>query len=1266
VTAGAVQLRDNPTISSGDTALYKVYKNNNLIRLDTLMENRNLVIDTQIIVAKDDSIKIEIAALHSDSIQWDAVSSFPTVDLTPNAGDTLIKDILHYDFVPKLLINNAFCDVYHSLFGPLYRGWGQFAFLNDSNDMKNSPIVLDQLIVPDYQAYSVACNDPLPTVTDTSYNGVSTSLSGRYNPVAGGIRHVAMTANATTKGWMGFGNTTHVMQSEMSNVRKIATTLPQGLDPSLMEDMDSPIPQTLSGGNANFVEKESEAKPLNGGITLASIVGINNSGTSNNVTLDYLDINGDRYPDVVSRNSVQYSMPWGGLGGFISFDNTSTESNSSAKGLSFGMEYPDTKRITGNAPRNAKFTTASNSLSGTYAKDKTVKGWLDVNGDGLPDRVYANGKVALNIGYGFLPAENWGMGLLRKGESTSSSLSNSVIGCNIFNVQDGSIRGGIGISLSRNSSTTVYQDINGDGLPDCIVENGGIYVSFNKGDGTWTTPTLLPNVGNISKGENYSENISAGVTAGFTLLLAKITGSLNASGGHSFNRETATLTDINGDGLPDYVTSDAENVMRVRYNQGGKANLLKRVTNFTGSGFTVDYTLTPPTYDNPQRQWVMAQTVTFDSFAVQRGSKLKTTYEYRNARYDRYERMSYGFDSVITRQHDTLGNVYRCYIDGYNNRNFMKHGQKVSDMITDGSGRPYVENLYQSKLQDLNNPVVIYDNPDCPVEAFPFVDAEITNYYEGSALPTITTARSYTYDNYKNVISYLDRGDISRPDDDITVNFMYHIDTATNLISLPTEQMVLDQTSNLLRHRKMQYDILGRPIHLDIMGEADYSTISMTYDGYGNIASVLMPENATGQRYARYYTYDPVLNTYPTKVSNSFGEACTFEYDYSRGLCTKQTDPNGNSIETEYDWLWRPVKVTAPQELADGARYTLKIRYSPARWYGYVRADHSSAISMRYDPQNPTDSIVSVAICDGWGRALQTKTEYNTYGSVVSGRCVYDLFGRVSTQYHPFFGNAADSTYDPYFDPNTATTTSYDVLDRKTAILRPDGHGQGWVYGFQNHNGMRFATAVTDANNNTTVSYADVRGNTLKVEAPENATTLFEYDALGRTTETIDPDGFVTTYSYDLRGRLTSTAHPDKGTTTLTYDKAGNLTHKSTQKLANQGVDIEYVYDYNRLAEVRYPLLPQNNITYTYGNIYNTGTNACGRLLRVDDGTGYQTFAYDRLGNVAENTRTIALPFEDSVYNFRMLFEYDSWNRIQRIVYPDSEVVSYSYNTDGE
>ncbi|MBR5028740.1 MAG: hypothetical protein IKX51_05940, partial [Bacteroidales bacterium] len=223
VTAGTIRLKDNPTITSGDTALYKVYKNNTLARLDTLRFNRNVVIDTQMTVAKDDSIKIEIAALHSDSIQWDAVTSYPTIDFTPNTGDTLIKEPVHYDFVPKLLINRMLSDVHHSLFGPLYRGWGQFAYYNDSTDAPNSPILFDQLIVPDYQNFANTANDPLPTLNDTSYNAVSTSLANSYNPVTSGGRHVAMTANAITQGWTGFGNTTHVIGLKMSNVRRIAT-----------------------------------------------------------------------------------------------------------------------------------------------------------------------------------------------------------------------------------------------------------------------------------------------------------------------------------------------------------------------------------------------------------------------------------------------------------------------------------------------------------------------------------------------------------------------------------------------------------------------------------------------------------------------------------------------------------------------------------------------------------------------------------------------------------------------------------------------------------------------------------------------------------------------------------------------------------------------------------------------------------------------------------------------------------------------------------
>ena len=53
------------------------------------------------------------------------------------------------------------------------------------------------------------------------------------------------------------------------------------------------------------------------------------------------------------------------------------------------------------------------------------------------------------------------------------------------------------------------------------------------------------------------------------------------------------------------------------------------------------------------------------------------------------------------------------------------------------------------------------------------------------------------------------------------------------------------------------------------------------------------------------------------------------------------------------------------------------------------------------------------------------------------------------------------------------------------------------------------------------------------------------------------------------------------------------------------------------------------------------------------------------LGEVIENIRTFALPFENQTYTFAMQYKYDSWNRIQEMTYPDGERVRYGYNLGG-
>jgi len=53
------------------------------------------------------------------------------------------------------------------------------------------------------------------------------------------------------------------------------------------------------------------------------------------------------------------------------------------------------------------------------------------------------------------------------------------------------------------------------------------------------------------------------------------------------------------------------------------------------------------------------------------------------------------------------------------------------------------------------------------------------------------------------------------------------------------------------------------------------------------------------------------------------------------------------------------------------------------------------------------------------------------------------------------------------------------------------------------------------------------------------------------------------------------------------------------------------------------------------------------------------------LGEVIENIRTFVVPGGDD-YTFAMNFEYDSWNRIKSMTYPDGEVVDYDYDIAGQ
>ena len=123
------------------------------------------------------------------------------------------------------------------------------------------------------------------------------------------------------------------------------------------------------------------------------------------------------------------------------------------------------------------------SISGGESSDSQESSYLDLNGDGLPDRINDSGEVAFNIGYGFTDyakMENY-----KVVESSSGTVSGSVGGSgsigkdemagwkNLKNNKGSSNKSfsvnlGAGLTMTTTSTKTIYQDLNGDGLPDRI------------------------------------------------------------------------------------------------------------------------------------------------------------------------------------------------------------------------------------------------------------------------------------------------------------------------------------------------------------------------------------------------------------------------------------------------------------------------------------------------------------------------------------------------------------------------------------------------------------------------------------------------------------------------------------------------------------------------------------------------------------------------------------------------------------------------------
>ncbi|MFF0264376.1 SpvB/TcaC N-terminal domain-containing protein [Kribbella sp. NPDC004536] len=1272
----------------------------------------------------------ELAGKGSFTIINGQVRSEPgTITVTANGGDTLFydyslggEDTAAVAALSPLITSHVVTDTLggpnaprpsalhvkaldNAAFAQPYRGWGVIGY-NAHGDRAESAINEGDLAITSDWV------DQLPDSVDPDGQADDFSHDPQVTPPPA----VPFTAALKDHRWQA-GNDSWATADGASSSRLGATSLDDA-GSSGVSATDIAIPR----------KAKSDGLSKTGGVEAGASVALSvSSGNSPNLT-DFLDMNGDGFPDVVTPNGIQYTDPTGGLGtteldatapGGLP-DGTARSSRNTARTLSPGA--PSVTIVNGRdkaAPDGHSSANTSQAgdgmialgLGGSFGQTTADARFdlIDVNGDSLPDRVYGTsqtvdpglrGKVALNLGYRFADPETWpGAGQVNAGNGEDDGLN---LG---FNTDFYGFAGGASLSWGTTFTKATLADLNGDGLADRVLQashaGDPIQVAFNTGT-SFADPVPFTGAlnGEIARDTNATFGHGAYFTLGFGIPFVGGFAVFNPGQENTDGRSRSeqALRDINGDGLVDHLSSTSDGQLTVAQNTTGRTNLLKQVTLPLGQGSSrattaFDYSRDGNTADQPQSKWVLSKLTSTDGHPGDGAEISETTYTYSGGVYDRKEREFRGYAQVAASQHNTVATgdpVYRSTTTSYRTDSYYTKGLPVSMVTVDASGHKFTQTDTAYTVRDINNANGTADLNSTTATLFPFASRSDQSFFEGQTSAGKATYSTADYDSNGNEISSLAAGEPGTADD-VTSTTAYTTCPTTGITEASDAKTVVGGI--VKRHTHSDVDCATgeitetRSYLLDARGvDGAAATTDATYypdtDPLrgGNLKTVTDPANKIGQRATTTYDYDTVVGNYPETVTDQFGYVSTSTHDYRFGVELTSTDINHQTIRNTYDSLGRLTSTTAPQEAAAG-RTTIAFEYHPEAVIPYAVARHADR---QADGSYKPDTMDTITFTDGLGRTVQTKadaTVSTTPGTAptdvmtVSGHTTYDAFGRATTIAFPVTEpkGAANTSFNATIDSVQPTVTTFDVMDRAVRTTLSDGTSTTVAHGFGTDRGgvTQFETVTTDPNGKTARTYSDVKSETTAVK---------QFNPAGGTSQAV----IWTSFGYDPLGEKTSITDNAGHVTSTVYDALGRSTavispdsgetdtaydlagNAVTKHTANMAVGqvVNYDYDYTRLKAVRYPVFTANNVTYTYG-APGAARNTAGRIVHIVDAAGTQDFEYGALGETTKDTRMVT-NHGSFPGSFTTSYTYDSFNRVLKLSYPDAEILTYHYNSGGQ
>jgi len=1156
--------------------------------------------------------------------------------------------------------------------GAFYRGWGQFVY-KANGPQDPLPILTSAITVDEDEAAS----DTL--LVDEG----STPGEAGNTMFDNGEAFLVMRSDPKSSAWRGSDSLTYITATKMSASRN-----------GMQDISDTPAtPHSGTDREAVTLQTKSYSDAVAGGVSGASL-GVGGGVTPGHARsiIDIADMNGDRYPDILFENSIQYTNFSGGLsdrvhrhgwgshgsssfakGGGVGGSYASTSSKNSGSSMGQGSNKV-TSRVRSRSGRTQKGSTNAHKTSKgsigisanfTFDDDWATHTFMDINGDGLEDKVWEGGDVAMNLGYEFAPKQSLGFDTIRAG--TAFDLGGGLG----FTFDNKSITAGVSLARTTNYSEKGFTDVNNDALVDEIVSINPMVVRLNTGRG-FSAPMMVDSTAEMDAGVSIGESINGAGTVCFPIFIFKLCFNVAPSAGGGTSSVAKSFVDVDGDGFVDLLSAKGnDGNLIVRSSNVGRTNLLKSYYTPLGGSINLDYELVGNTADLPFSKWVLSSVVVHDGIAGDGVDTFRKAITYSTPYYDRHERHFYGFAEVQEAETDTIGRVLRAVRSTYHVSDSYRKGLLRSQSIIEDDDRILQTTTYDYVLTDIETgdplPLDYWSTDDGT--AFPALKTKTVLITEGDSLLTLRRIYLYDYDTYGNILSEVDIDEASS-----SRKVVRTYDYRPDIYMMDKEKTTQYYGDDIL-YRQTEYlrDDKGNPLEThEKIDDSTWAITVRTFDPYGNVLTRVNPENHKGEKLDFQYQYDDKEHQYVTVEKDGYGYERKYQHENLHNTLEYYTDENNNTTTYVVDASGRPLQVTYAREANAGQPYSLQYEYAVDGKNSYGKVKH-------YD-EAVQGELITYEFVDGIFRSVQTKYSSHVYEDgqesikyIVSGTDSYDDLGRKVASYQPLTEplsagaviNSDTSTVDP-------VRIVYDALDRPLSVTDPLGEVTTYSYGLANDvSGQRcLTTTIVNPRGHTKTQYFNTRGDIVSVrsDGPSgDIWTQYRYDGHGQVVDIIDTYGNETHYTYDLLGRRLSVKVPDAGITILQYDPAGNLLSKITETIREEiNVDgaIRYNYYKERLVQIDYPKNFQNKVQIHYGSPQDS-FNRANRIWLQEDATGGREYFFDENGNRTKTIRTVMIN-RSEIYTYVSEAEYDSWGRILSQTYPDGEYVTYTYHEGGK